>query len=103
MSHHNETNSKTKDTPKRVFVSHARVLPEEKRAALSTQETAFEKTCQDRGVWLEIFCPDDVCMTEEERISIPVFCEDPQVKKNIILELFCPGDSCEVVEPTKLP
>lgn len=103
MTHHNKTNLKTKDTPKRVFVSHAQVLPEEKREALSEQEKAFEKTCQDRGVWLEIFCPDDACMAEEERIGIPVFCEDPKVKKNIVLELFCPGDSCEVVEPTKLP
>lgn len=103
MIHHNETISKKKDTPKRILVSHARVLPEEKRGALSEQEKAFEKTCQDRGVWLEIFCPDDTCLTEEERIDIPVFCEDPQMKKNIILELFCPGDSCEVFEPTKLP
>lgn len=100
MTHHNE---KMTDTPKRIFVSHARLLPEKKRGELSQQEKAFEKNCKDRGVWLEIFCPDDACLTEGERISVPVFCENPQVKKNIVLELFCPGDSCEVVEPTKLP
>jgi hypothetical protein len=103
MTHHNETPSNTADTPKRVFVTHARVLPQEKLGTLSDQEKAFEKSCSDRGVWLEIFCPDDACMTEEERISLPVFCEDPHVKKTVALELFCPGDSCEVVEPTKLP
>ena len=102
MTHHSE-NSKIAPMPKRIFVSHARVLPEEKLGALSEKEKDFEKNCQDRGVWLELFCPDDVCMAEEERIEIPVFCEDPQVKKSIVLELFCPGDSCEVVEPTKLP
>lgn len=39
MIRYNETNSKTKDTPKRIFVSHARVLPEEKRG-VSEQEKA---------------------------------------------------------------
>jgi hypothetical protein len=75
MTHHNKTISKKKDISKRVFVSHTRVLPEEKRGALSEQEKEIEKTCQGRGVWLEIFCPNDACLTEEERIGIPVFCE----------------------------
>lgn len=104
MTHHNdETHSKDTETPKRVFVSRARVLSEAQRGKLSEQEKAFEKSCQERGVWLELFCPDDACLTEEERFSIPVFCEDPKVKKSVFLELFCPGDSCEVVESTRLP
>ena len=103
MTHHNETHSKGAETPRRVFVSRARILPEEQRVALSEQEKEFEKSCQERGIWLELFCPDDACLTNGERIGIPVFCEDPKVKKNVVLELFCPGDSCEVVESTRLP
>ena len=103
MTHHIETHSKGTQTPKRVFVSRARVLSEDQRGELSEQEHAFEKSCQERGVWLELFCPDDACLTEEERFSIPVFCEDPKVKKNVFLDLFCPGDNCEVVESTRLP
>ena len=103
MTHHNKTHSKRAETPKRVFVSRARVLSEDQRGELSEQEQAFEKSCQDRGVWLELFCPDDACLTEGERFSVPVFCEDPKVKKSVFLELFCPNDSCEVVESTRLP
>jgi len=103
MTHHHETHLKGTETPKRVFVSRARVLSEGQRGKLSEQERQFEHDCQDRGVWLELFCPDDACLTEEERFSIPVFCEDPKVKKNVFLDLFCPGGSCEVVESTSLP
>ena len=103
MTHHNETHSKGAETPKRVFVSRARVLSEDQRGGLSEQEQAIEKSCQDRGVWLELFCPDDACLSEAERFNIPVFCEDPKVKKNVVLDLFCPEDSCEVVESTRLP
>ena len=103
MTHHDETHTKRDETPRRVFVSGARVLPEEKHGELSEQERAAEKSCQNRGVWLELFCPDDACLTEAERFSIPVFCEDPKMKKSMMLELFCPENSCEVVTPTRLP
>jgi hypothetical protein len=39
MTHHNKTISKTKDTPKQVFVSHTPVLSEEKRGALRAIST----------------------------------------------------------------
>lgn len=52
---------------KRVFVKHAQVLSDETRHALSEKEKAYEKTCEDRGVWLELFFPDDACFTEVER------------------------------------
>lgn len=78
------------------------MLSEDQRGELSEQEQAFEKSCQNRGVYLELFCPDDACLMEEERLSIPVFCEDPKEKKSVFLDLFCPGDSCEVVESTRL-
>jgi hypothetical protein len=103
MTHPNKTQPGNSSTPKRVFVSHAHVLPEEKRGVLSQKEKDFEKSCQERGVWLELFCPDDACLTETERFSVPVFCADPKVKKSVFLDLLCPDDSCDVVEATRLP
>lgn len=103
MTNRHETNEGRTEAPKRAFVSRAQVLPENKRGELSEQEKEFEKSCGERGVWLQLFCPDDLCLTEGERIRIPVFCEDPELKKSVYLELLCPGDSCEVFEPSGLP
>ena len=102
MTHHNEIKTHNTEKQKRVFVKHAQVFSEEKRHTLSAKEKAYEKTCGEKGVWLELFCPDDACFTEEERVRIPVFCEDPQAKKSLWLDLFCPDDSCAVAESTKL-
>ena len=102
MTHHNETHKANTETRKRVFVSHAQVLPKDKQHTLSEQEKAFETTCESRGVWLEVFCPDDTCFTEEEHVRIPVFCEDPKAKKSLWLDVFCPDSRCEIDESTWL-
>ncbi|MEJ2661640.1 MAG: hypothetical protein P8Z73_13080 [Desulfobacteraceae bacterium] len=103
MTHHHETHAKGTETTKRVFVSRAQVLPEENRGQLSEKEKEFESSCQEPGVWLELFCPDNECLSEGESFNVPVFCEDPKVKKSLVLELFCPYDSCDVAESTRLP
>jgi len=103
MTHHNETNPHNTENRKRIFVKHAQVLADDERRSLSGKEKEYENTCDDRGVWLELFCPDDACFTEAERVRIPVFCEDPKAKKSLWLDLFCPDDSCEVVQSTNLP
>ena len=96
-------NNKEKETRKRVFVTRAAVLSNEQRQSLSDEEKAFEASCKDRGVWLELFCPDDACFTEEERVAIPVYCKDPNAGKKLWLKLFCPGGSCEVTQASQLP
>jgi hypothetical protein len=65
MAHHNETHKANTETRKRVFVSHAQVLPKDKHHTLSEQEKAFEATCESRGVWLDVFCPDSSCEIDE--------------------------------------
>ena len=102
MSHHNDTHKTNTETRKRVFVSHAQVLPQDKHHTLSKEEQAYEKTCESRGVWLEVFCPEDACFTEEERVRIPVFCEDPKAKKSLWLDVFYPDSRCEIDESTRL-
>ena len=103
MGENNKTRSTDKETSKKVFVTHAQVLSEDQRQSLTDEEKAFEATCTSRGVWLELFCPDDACLREEERINIPVFCKDPNAGKKLWLKLFCPEDSCEVHQATQLP
>ena len=101
MTQHNDTHGTNMSKRKRVFVSDAQVLSEDKRHTLSEEEQAYETACRKRGVWLEVFCPEDACFTEDERVRIPVFCEDPQAKKSLWLDVFCPESRCEVDASTK--
>ena len=100
MAENNKTHSSEEETRKRVFVTNARVLSEEQRGTLSQVEKAFEDSCEDRGVWLELFCPDDACFSDEERIGIPVFCKDPDQVKSSGLRFFVP---MVVVKLLRLP
>jgi len=64
---------------------------------------AFETDCRDQGIWLDLFCPDDSCLRDEERINIPVFCSTPETVKDLWPDTFCPDSSCEIIEATNLP
>ncbi|MCF8145514.1 MAG: hypothetical protein K9N21_16500 [Deltaproteobacteria bacterium] len=96
-------NRKPQDGPRRIFLPKARVLSGKEVDALSEKEKTFAESCRERGVWLELFCPDDACLMEEERIKLPVFCDRPEHDHSLWLEIFCPGGSCEVTEATNLP
>jgi hypothetical protein len=91
------------DGPRRIFLPKARSLSQDELGTLTEKETAFARECKDKGIWLELFCPDDVCSTEEERIKLSVFCEHPEHDHSLWLDIFCPGGSCDVNEPSKLP
>ncbi len=73
--------------------------------ALSAEElNAFsDKNCEDRGTWLDVFCPEDRCLLEEERIKLVDFCEDSPEKHHLWLDVFCPRGSCEIFEASQLP
>ena len=97
-------NSSKEDVSRRkVFFPDTRTLSSDEVAALSDNEKAFAGECRDRGVWLEIFCPDDNCLAEAERVKLPLFCENSGGRKDLWLEVFCPADSCEVSGPSQLP
>jgi hypothetical protein len=73
--------------------------------ALSAKEfrTISDRGCEDRGAWLEVFCPEDRCLREEERIALVNFCEDAGEKKNLWSDVFCPESSCEIFEASQIP
>jgi hypothetical protein len=89
--------------PRRIFLPKAHALSQDELGTLSEKEKTFAKECKDRGIWLELFCPDDACLAEEERINLPVFCENPDHDHSLWIDIFCPGGSCEVSEASKLP
>jgi len=51
--------------------------------------------------WLKVFCPEDACLAEEERLDLPTSTQAETQSK--WLKIFCPEQSCEVVLPTQLP
>jgi len=54
------------------------------------------------GTWHKVFCPEDACMSEEERIDLPV--SDTSSEANDAwVETFCPEDACEITSPSDLP
>jgi len=73
--------------------------------ALSAEEFKNypDKDCENKGFWLEVFCPEDSCLREEERIKLVDFCEDSEEKQDLWLEAFCPESSCEIFEASELP
>ena len=92
-----------KGTAKRVFLKNARPLAGQELDTLSDKEREFAQACRERGVWLELFCPDDTCFLEEERLRLPVFCEHAKHDAGTWLEIFCPQGSCEIREASNLP
>ncbi|HEX5682370.1 MAG TPA: hypothetical protein VFX82_16180 [Desulfobacterales bacterium] len=103
MKTDDEKKEKSLEGPRRIYLPKARVLGQQELDSLSEKEKTFAKECKDKGIWLELFCPDDACLLEEERIKLPVFCENPKHDHSLWLDIFCPGGSCEVTDSTKLP
>lgn len=62
-----------------------------------------------QDIWLNIFCPEDACLREEERIDLlqkARFCPDNSEtsgENDAWIETFCPEQTCEVTQPTALP
>jgi hypothetical protein len=61
------------------------------------------ESCEPRGTWLDVFCSDDSCLLEEERITLKDFCENSEEKQDRWLETFCPDDNCDIFETSQLP
>jgi hypothetical protein len=51
--------------------------------------------------WLHVFCPEDNCLTDVERMAVPTSEETEQ--HSDWQELFCPQESCEITSATQLP
>lgn len=65
--------------------------------------TKADRHCEPKDTWLEVFCPDDNCLLEEERIKLKPFCDDSEEKHDLWLDTFCPDGNCEITETSRLP
>lgn len=52
-------------------------------------------------IWLKTFCPEDACLTEAERIDLPV--DEAAGDEDAWLATFCPENTCEVTAASQLP
>ena len=86
----------------RVFVPGARHLTEEEISQLP-EEKRRAAGGRDKGIWIELPCPDFSCAAENGHVTIPVKGAPEKDKKGFFLNLFCPEDTCEVYRPTDLP
>jgi hypothetical protein len=55
-----------------------------------------------QGTWEKVFCPENACMSEEERIDLPTG-GTPPANKDTWVEAFCPEEACEITSPSNLP
>ena len=94
---------KDNDTRFTFFFPDARLLDEEEIAAIPTEKKKAAGTDKKEGIWLEIYCPDASCVTDDGRITIPAVVTESGKKKGIWLNLFCPEGSCEIKEMSDLP
>jgi hypothetical protein len=85
------------------FFPGARGLNEAEIAAIPEEKKKAAETDKREGVWLEIYCPDASCVSDDGRITIPALGAEPAKKEGIWLNLFCPEGSCELKETTDLP
>lgn len=65
-----------------------------------------EKQPQVKGAWLNVFCPEARCLSEEEVAALPPeFSQAPGVKdtEGLWLKVFCPDEACLTEGETSKP
>ena len=102
MDRYNTNVEKETVSRKEVSSAKAEVQTGKDLDKLSVNGRIISEECQRRGLWLELFCPDDNCLLEAERIKLINFCEDSEDRHDHWLEVFCPDGSCEISEPSQL-
>lgn len=87
----------------KFFLPNARLLDNSEIANLPPEKRKVAESGRQKGVWIEIACPDESCIDEDGNITIPAKGADVVSEDGIFFSLFCPNDSCEVVQSTDLP
>lgn len=86
----------------KFFLPEARLLDNDEVAALHAKLNQSAPSSTDKGLWIEMTCPDRSCLDDEGRLTLPVTGEEPK-QKGIFLNLFCPEGRCEIVQSTDVP
>lgn len=93
------------DTGSRLkfYFPDARVLTSQEIAALPREKKNAVEASGKPGVWMEVSCPKEVCITDQGQVTLSTIGAGAPRKKGVFLNLFCPEDSCELTQPTDLP
>jgi hypothetical protein len=94
---------KDTDTRFTFFFPDARVLSDPEIDALPADKKQAADSEQREGVWLEVFCPDASCVSDDGRITIPAVGTESGENKGMWLNIFCPEGSCELNQISDLP
>jgi len=94
-----------------VFAPGARSLTDEEIRALPADKREAAAATGRDGVWLEVPCSREECLSEKQGIAIPVqgvtekerASLTGKAKKGLWLNLFCPEDSCVLQQSTDVP
>ena len=94
-----------------VFAPGARLLTEEEVRALPAEKLQAATEIGKEGVWLEVPCAPEECLSEKQGIAVPVqgVTEKERAglsgkqEKGFWLNLFCPEDSCVLEQSSDVP
>lgn len=85
------------------YFPEARALSNTEVADLPREKKQAAENAGKRGIWLEIDCPNQDCVSPDGNVTIPAAGTEAKEKKGVWLNVFCPNDSCELHESTALP
>jgi len=94
--------SKAKEGWIRVFCPYSRSLSSEEISSIPREEKKRTEA-DDEGVWLEVQCPEEKCLTGKDKITITVRGVEPREDEGLWHKLFCPEDRCFAQTPVDLP
>ena len=94
-----------------VFAPGARLLTAEEVRALPADKRDAVAAAGKDGVWLEVLCSREECLSGEEGVAVPVqgVTDEERAslagkqKKGFWLNLFCPEDSCVLQQSSHVP
>jgi hypothetical protein len=86
-----------------VFVPNARHLTDEEIMNLHESKLELAKEVGAKGVWLEVDCPDQVCVLGEGKIALHVMGAPDKETESLWMRLFCPEDRCFARQPSHVP
>lgn len=87
MSHHDKNNFT-------FYFPNARVLGTNEVSALPGEKKKAAEAAGQRGVWLEVHCPDGSCVGRDGKVTLEAVGVEAKKGKGVWLNVFCPEDSC---------
>jgi hypothetical protein len=87
----------------KFFLPDSRLLEEAEIASLHAKLGQSAPARDEKGLWIEMTCPDQSCLDDQGRLTLPVEGDVPERGQGILLNLFCPEGRCEILQSTDIP